>query len=156
MAQAPYSATGRIEGGKLYLRSRRQMDRALAMWKDCEITFTVEKSHATRSAAQNAFFHAVIISMVSDRTGYTPKEAKELLKAKCLPHDLAESGQNGRLIDGLVIGGSTAKLDILQFIDFMDECVRYAAEHMDLVIPDPDPQWREHALEALTKQQEVA
>ncbi len=125
------------------------MDKALSAWKDCEVTFTIEKAHATRSSAQNAFFHAVIVPMVSDRTGYTPKEAKELLKAKCLPHDLAESGENGRLIDGLVLGGSTAKLNVLQFIDFMDECVRYAAEHMDLVIPDPDPNWRAHAVAAL-------
>jgi hypothetical protein len=156
MTAQQYSATGRVKGGQLYLRSRRQMDRALAAWKDCEISFTIEKVHATRSHAQNAYFHAVVVAMVSDRTGYTPNEAKELLKAKCLPHDLAEQGINGRVIDGLVIGGSTAKLDKLQFIDFLDECVRYAAEHMDLVIPDPDPQWREHAIEERAKQREVA
>ncbi len=149
MAPNVYSATGRIEGGRLYLRSRRQMDKALETWKDCEVTFTVEKSHATRSSAQNAYFHSVVVAMVSDRTGYTPKEAKELLKAMCLPHDLAESGENGRLVNGMVIGGSTAKLNVLQFIDFLDECVRYAAEKMDIVIPDPDPQWRENAKKAL-------
>jgi hypothetical protein len=146
MAAQQFSTTGRIEGGKLYLRSRRQMDRSLAGWKDCEVVVTIEKAHATRSHAQNAYFHAVVVAMVSDRTGYTPNEAKELLKAQCLPHDLAD-GRNGRLVNGLVIGGSTSKLNKLEFIDFLDACVRWAAEQIDLVIPDPDPRWREHARE---------
>jgi len=155
-AAQQFSTTGRIEEGKLYLRSRRVLDRALATWKDCDVVVTIEKAHATRSHAQNAYFHSVVVAMVSDRTGYTPKEAKELLKALCLPHDLAESGKNGRLLNGLVIGGSTSKLNKLEFIDFLEACVRYAAEHMDMVIPDPDPRWREHAREEAEKKGQAA
>ena len=51
------------------------------------------------------------------------------------------------LLNGYVIGGSTTKLNKLQFIEYLEAIVMHFAER-GLVIPDPDPNWRAAAEEA--------
>lgn len=139
-------ASVRLERGKLTIRNRRRFDAALAAIRDCEGTLTFERCHATRSKAQNDYYYAVVVARVAAKWNKDPKFTHELLKAQFLPHDLAAQGRNGVLVKGLVIGGSTAKLNKLQFIDYLEAIVGWAAEKWDLYIPDPDPAWREKAL----------
>jgi hypothetical protein len=136
MAQAPFSTTGRIEGGKLQLRNRKRMAAALAQWRDGEVTITIERAHAHRSTAANALYWGVFVAAASEDSGYSPNEIHELLKAHCLPHELAETGENGRLVNGLVIGGSTARLNRLQFSDYLKSCAQFVAETWGTVIPE--------------------
>lgn len=142
---------GRIERGKLVISNRAQFVDALRTWQDCPVTVTVERQHATRSKAQNDYYHSVVVARVADAWSkklgrvFTVKEAHELLKAQFLPPDMAQRGENGTLINGLVIGGSTTKLNKLQFIEYLESIVGWAAEKWDCFIPDPDPLWREHA-----------
>lgn len=140
-----YVASGWLEDGKLHIRNRRQFDRVLSGWRDCPVTVTVERAHAVRSKAQNDYYHAVVVDLVSETTGYDAKETHELLKALHLPQDRAANGTNGRLFNGLVIGGSTTKLNKLEFIEYLERIVRWGAEELGIVIPDPDPNWREAA-----------
>jgi hypothetical protein len=65
------------------------------------------------------------------------------LKAKFLPKHLSVPNQNGEIVGEFVIGGSTTKLNKLEFGEYCDSIVRWAAEDLGLVIPDPDPAWRE-------------
>lgn len=141
----PYITSARIAGGKLTIRNRKQFDALLATCRDGEYTVTVERAHATRSKAQNDYLHAVVVEAISEHTGYNAKDAKELIKAMHLPQDMAASGENGRLMNGLVIGGHTSRLNKLQFIEFLERVVQWAAEELGVVIQDPDPMWREHA-----------
>lgn len=136
--------SARLEQGKLHIRKRRQMDDALARWRDCECLVTIERAHATRSQAQNAYYWSVVVARVADKWEKSPEETHEILKAVHLPHDLAQKGLNGTLMKGYVIGGSTTKLNKLQFIEYLESIVMWASEH-DIVIPDPDPEWRAHA-----------
>jgi len=140
-----FVTSGRVTGGVLYLRNRKRMDAALKKWRDCEVVVTVEKTHATRSQAQNAYYFGVIVATVSDCSGYTTNESHEMLKALNLPTELAERGVNGRLLNGMVIGGSTAKLNKLEFGEYLKSCVQWIAETFSVAVPDPDPAWRDQA-----------
>jgi len=133
-----------VKDGKLTVRNRRQLLDAVARWKDCEAIVTVEKAHATRSMAQNDYYHAVVVARIAAYWKRNVKETHEILKATFLPHEKAQRGENGALMSGYVIGGSTTKLNKLEFIEYLEAIVMHFAER-GLVIPDPDPDWRAHA-----------
>lgn len=139
-----FITSGRVERGELRLRNLRKMAEALAAWR-CEVVVTIERAHATRSKPQNDYYWSVVVARIAAKWRRDPQSTHELLKAQFLPYDLAQEGKNGVLMNGLVIGGSTTKLNKLQFIDYLDAIVAWAAEKLDLYIPDPDPLWREHA-----------
>lgn len=138
-------AGARIDGGKLLIRNRREFDRLLATWKNCPAIVTVERAHATRSKAQNDYYWSVVVARIALAWKKDAAFVHELLKAQFLPHDMANAGTNGTLMNGLVIGGSTSKLNKLQFIEFLEAIVMWAAETWKVYIPDPDPLWRQHA-----------
>ena len=59
-----YVANGKMEGGKLHVFNRREMAEALLHWKDCHVTITVEKQHATRSKPQNDYYWSVVVQRI--------------------------------------------------------------------------------------------
>jgi hypothetical protein len=116
----PRVFSGRITAGKLHVRGWRPLD-----WRDCEVTITVEKKHAIRS------LDAV-------------DELHEWAKARFLPKHVALLDDNGTVVDDLIIGGTTTKLNRVQFYEFVEALRAFAAEKLDVNIPDPDPNWRQH------------
>ena len=136
-------ARARVDGGRLIIANRRKFDEVLSTWTNCPAYVTVERAHATRSKKQNDYYNAVVVARVAAKLNV--KFAHELLKAQFLPHDMAMDGTNGSIVNGLVIGGSTTKLNKLQFIEYLEAIVMWAAEKWDLYIPDPDPEWRQKA-----------
>lgn len=140
------TAAVHIQDGKLFVHDRRKFDAAIATLPNCPGTLTFEKSYATRSKAQNDYYYAVVVARCAAKLAHDEKFTHELLKAQFLPHEMAAKGLNGVLMNGLVIGGSTTKLNKLEFIDYLETIVGWAAEKWDLYIPDPDPDWRQKAL----------
>lgn len=140
-----YIANARLRSGVVTIANRRHLDESLKRWRDCDLTVTFERQHATRSKAQNDYYHSVVVARIAATWKRDVKATHEILKAVHLPHDLALRGENGTLMDGYVIGGSTRKLDKLRFIDYLESIVGWAAEKLDCPIPDPDPLWRDHA-----------
>jgi hypothetical protein len=131
-------SAGTVEKGKLLLRNRRAFDKALRSMKDGEVLVRVERVHATRSKSQNAWYWGVIVELISEHTGYTPDEVHELLKAKFIPKKLAVAKDNGEIVGEFVIGGSTRKLNKLTFGEYCEAIRRWAAQDLDIVIPDPE------------------
>ena len=137
MRLSEYTTSGFVKNGELVIRNQTGWRRALAGFRRCEVIVTVECRHATRSLAQNAYLWGVCYALLAEHTGYTPDELHEWAKAKFLPKHLAFADGNGEVIDELVIGGSTRKLNKIQFGEFIDAIRQFAAEHLDVVIPDP-------------------
>lgn len=137
MALAEYVTNATVSGGKLRVRNRRAFDLALAAMADgAEVMVHIERVRATRSPAQNAWYWGVIVKAISDETGYDPDEVHELLKEKFLPRTLALPDRGG-VASEFTIGGSTAKLNKVEFGEFCERVRRWAAESLAIDIPDP-------------------
>jgi hypothetical protein len=143
-----YVTAGYVKDGEVHLRHTRKLEAEFKTWRNTELVVTFEKAYATRSVAMNDYYWAVVVARIAPKLKRSPNETHEILKAQFLPVELARTGVNGVLINGLVIGGSTTKLTKVQFFEeYLEPIVAWAAEKLDCYIPDPDPLWREHAAE---------
>lgn len=132
-------AHGSIQAGRIHIRNRRQFDDQIRQFREgAEVEVEVTIRRATRSLAQNAYWWGVVVEMISEQTGYTPDEVHEFLKAKFIPKKLAFCDGNGEVVDEYVLGGSTRKMNTLQFGEYMETVRRWAAETLGLNIPDPE------------------
>lgn len=138
-------ASASVKGGRLFLRNRRDFDRQIAQFRDgAEVEVEVTIRRATRSVNQNAYYWGVVVHLLSEHTGYTPDEVHEFLKMKFIPKRVALADGNGEVVDEYVLGGSTRKMNTIQFGEFMDDVKRFAAETLDCVIPDPNEVFHDH------------
>lgn len=110
----------------------------------------VSESKRTRSDIQNAYLWAVPNKMISEVTGYEATEVHEYLcgqhwgwKDKRVP----KTPHNPKGIESVPRRTTTrneeGKRDVLKtkaFSDYVDFVQRFAAQKLDLVIPDPDPE----------------
>lgn len=133
-----FITTGRVKQGRLEIRRRQEMRNTIAKWKDGDVLITITPRRAARSMNQNAWYWGVIVEHLSEHTGHTPDELHELLKAMFLPKRLAVQDQNGEIQGEYVIGGSTTKLNTLEFGEYCEAIRQWAAETLGVVIPDPD------------------
>ena len=135
-----YSFVAQIDGGRLKigLRALELMRHALAGWRRCDVVVTIEKRHATRSLQANRYYWGVVVHHISEHTGYTPEETHEALKTMFLPKKLAMLGQNGDVQGELVIGGSTAKLNKIEFGDYINRIREWARDTLQVEIPQPE------------------
>jgi hypothetical protein len=133
-----FETTGRVERGKLKLRNRQAFETAFKTWRDGEVIVRIERRHAARSLAQNAYYWGVAVHLLSEHTGYTPDEMHEFLKMKFLPKKLAVQDKNGEVQGEFVIGGTTTALNKIQFGEYLFNIQSWAAASLDVQIPDPN------------------
>lgn len=138
MATWPLIATGKIEGGRLRIKHRQRFLQNISTRKNCDVELVIHHKCATRSLAQNAYWWGVCVALVSEHTGYTPDEIHEIAKQKFLPKKLAIQDGNGEIKGEFVIGGTTTRLNKIEFGEFIEMFRRWAAMDLDVVIPDAD------------------
>lgn len=132
-------AFGQIRNGRIHFHNRRWFDEAIRRFRDgAEVEIEVSRRRATRSINQNAYYFGVVLQLISDYTGYTVDELHDAMKAKFIPKKLAFCDGNGVVQDELVLGGSTRKMTTIEFHDYIEQIRRFAAESLDVNIPDPD------------------
>lgn len=125
-----------VKDGKLKLFERFTFDQGLRAFGDGEeLTLTIEPVERRRTQQQNRYFHGPILSAFMEHCGYTKDEAKTELCLLHLPRE--HTRPDGSVV---IVPGHTSALTVDAFNDFIDACIRTAAE-MDIVIPDA-AQWR--------------
>ena len=133
------SASGSIKDGRLFIRDRAAFDSAVSSLKDgTQVEIELVRMYATRSLSQNALYWSVVVELLSQHTGYTPEEMHHWLKVKFLPRTMAVSTKGGDIVAEFVVGGSTRKLKTHEFSDYIEAIKRWAAEDLDVYIPDAD------------------
>lgn len=136
---ADISAFGSIQRGRLFIRNRYQFDESIRQLREgAEVEIEVTRRRATRSQQQNSYYWSVVVQTLSDYTGFAPDELHDLLKAKFIPKKLAVCDGNGEVCAEFVLGGSTRKMNTIQFGEYMDSIRQWAAETLNVVIPEPD------------------
>lgn len=135
------STPGEIRKGKLCVKDAGSFSARLARFRDGAVLVTVERKYATRSQKQNKWYWSQVVGLVADHTGYTPDEIHEIYKAKFIPKAMAVADKNGEIRDELVLGGSTTRMDTVEFSEYCERIREWAAE-LGIVIPDPDASWQ--------------
>lgn len=131
-------ASGFIRDGLLFLAKHSAFDAVLAAMPNGQVVIRVEQVQDARSVALNAYYWAVVIEMVSTETGYTDKEAHAEMKQLHLPIRFAALRGNGKIKDVRVFEGTTTDLSNAEEWEYIENIKRWAAETLDLVIPDPE------------------
>lgn len=138
MSDWPLIIQAQLVSGRLKL-NRRRLAGLLKTRRDCELSIVIEKKHAVRSLAANAYYWSGVVGAIAEYTGYTPEEVHELLKAKFLPKKLAIPDANGEVVTELIIGQSTTKLNKLEFGEYIEAIRKWVGESLGLEIHDPLP-----------------
>lgn len=144
MSQRPgFTIAADLKDGKLVL-DRERMARKLALLKDGKYEITVERWVATRSAKQNRAYWPCIVEPCSESSGYHPDEVHEILKRFCNPKTVEMVNRETGEVTEVIIGGSTAALNVEEFSNYFKRCQQFAAETWNCYCPDPN---EEHMFE---------
>jgi hypothetical protein len=87
---------------------------------------TLEKERHARTLSQNAYYWGVVVEILRNYFGYESEEMHEALKFKFLKK-FEDSD--------LVTVGSTTKLSTIEFGEYIDRIMEWAAKEYQVVIP---------------------
>lgn len=97
-----------------------------------EVEVEVRKRRSRRGLKANAFYWAAVLPPIAHRLeGWTVDEVHEAMKAKFLGREDLEHG--------LSKIGSSAKLNVEEFAQYLDSIILWAAETLGVVIDVPEP-----------------
>lgn len=120
---------GKVEHGRIVLQNRDGFASLIARLNGCEIDIELRKHRRNRTTLQNAYYWSVVVGMVSESTGYLPCEAHDALRQMFLTDNTDQLLPRVR---------STTDLTTIEFSEYVAHCVQFAAEKLELVIPDPE------------------
>lgn len=134
---------GRFVQGKLHADTFKAALRALGA-RGVPVVLTVEEDKGKRSSPQNRYYHGVVVKLIAqglkdlgwEPVECTPEAVHETLKYRFLQVD-KRVGLDGEVITRVK---STTELNTKEFTDYTDHCVRFAAEYLNVVIPEPGQQ----------------
>jgi uncharacterized protein YdaT len=103
-----------------------------------EVTIEIKKKTRQRSNVQNGYYHSCVIPILRNAFkdighNLSNEEVHLFLKNKFLKISMAN--ENGEFIGEKI--GSTADLTTTQFMEYIQQIQQFAAESLDVVIPDP-------------------
>lgn len=116
---------GRVKKGRLSLWNKESLTNYIATLKDGDVELIIRPKSNLRSTELNNYFHGVVLHTISEYTGYTKDEVKQLMKEKFQQPD-----ENGRY-------RSTSKYSTEEMIQFIEKIQIYWAGE-GLIIPDPN------------------
>jgi hypothetical protein len=120
-----------VKDGKIKFNRPDLFNLYLGAFEDKEVIVTVESKRYKRSLKQNNYYWGVVIPIIGDYLGYDPDEMHEALKWKFLRKTNSKDPK-------LMTVKSTTSLSTVEFIDYVDRIVRWAAIDYQISIPDPD------------------
>lgn len=132
--------TGQVKDGKLHIRNRAMFDREISQFKDCELEITIEKKRSKRSIYQNRYYFGVCVSLIQERfkelgTDCSKEDVHCFLRSKFLFNEAIS--EHGEVFQ---IPRSTTDLTKSEFMDYIAKIQQFAAETLDIFIPEPNSQ----------------
>ena len=122
-------AFGIITKGKLILNNKRYFTEELKGFEGKEVVIKIEERSPNRSKEQNSLFWKWI-GIISNETGYTKEETKELISYKFLARDEIDHNNNTKVF---IKGTST--LTRKEFSTFMNEIMFWANDTLGINLP---------------------
>ena len=98
-----------------------------------KVTITVEKYFKQRSGQQNRYLFGVAYKLISDHTGYTIDEVHDLMAKKFIGEKEIKIGKLK-----VTTHETSTKLSTTDFMGYIASIQKFAAEELDVFIPDPE------------------
>jgi len=134
-------ANCRIIEGELRFKQRSTFLSDLKQLKNGDYILILEKKRKKRSLSQNAYYWGVVVENVKSGLldiGYrmTKDDTHEFLKGKF--HIIEKVNENtGEILKAV---GSTSEMTTSQMMDYFSEITQWAAEYLNIQIPQPNEQ----------------
>lgn len=120
------------EKGKFIPYNQDQLIQAFKKLSGKRAEITVRPETKSRTNEQNRYLWGVVYKYISEEIGYEPEQVHELMKFKFLKIEILVKGNPETVIR------STTDLSTEEFNQYVERIVRWAAEFLGLVIPDPN------------------
>jgi hypothetical protein len=130
--------------GALRIYNRPLFDeevRAMSREKDLAVTIEVKIKRNVRSDVQNAYYWGVVVAMIVERLRELGHDVDrdlthEFLKGRFLYSELTDPNTG----EVMRIPRKTSELATGEFMDYLEHVKQFAAETLDIYIPDPNEQ----------------
>lgn len=142
MKKVSYKATTKGKFGITGFNLVEWLEDICRIYKDMDLTITVQKRRKVRSSEQNRYYWGIVLPLVRD--GFeelgdrvTNEQVHEFLKGKFLPSVEIVKEDTAEIVR---IPGSTTILTTSQAMDYYAQIQQFAAEFLGVYIPDPNEQ----------------
>jgi len=130
--------------GALRIYNRPLFDeevRAMSREKDLAVTIEVKVKRNVSSDVQNAYYWGVVVAMIVERLRELGHDVDrdlthEFLKGRFLYSELTDPNTG----EVMRIPRKTSELATGEFMDYLEHVKQFAAETLDIYIPDPNEQ----------------
>ena len=123
----------KILNGKMEIQDKARLQEYYRKFEGQDVAITVAKWSSMRSLQQNKYLHGVVFKSLSDYTGYTIQESKDIIK-----HHIGfvrEYKING---EKHITLKETSKLTKKEFTDFVKKAKEYLYLYHNITIPSID------------------
>ena len=127
---------GKVESGKLILWNPEDFKRHYQTFEGKPIQLSIQRAINKRTTQQNKYLWGIVYKVLSKETGHEPEELHEFFKLKFNPQFIQVLNKTTGEADEEMISGSTRKMDIQDFIEFVDKIQHWAITFLDVIIPD--------------------
>jgi len=132
----PVIHAGRVKDGKFIPDNKTRFKLEFAKKDGTLLEVTVRKPKKHRSLEQNNFYWGVVVELLKEVVGFNKDEMHDALREKFLSETV-----EGKKTSVVRIR-STTELSTVEFMDYIAEIQKWAAEYLDCYIPDPE-RWEE-------------
>lgn len=119
----------------LLIRNRMQLQAECEKSGLKEFEVIVKSKSKNRSNQQNRYYWACV-SIVANELGYSREEMHSIIGFKFLKREKVDEN-SGEVFEYIE---STTKLSTTDFVVFMDEFIKWSAEHLNIILPSPNEQ----------------
>lgn len=134
---------GTVKDGKLIISNRKLFESDIKQHKEGEeLDLTIEKHKKKRSTPQNSYLWGVVYPtalhgfLELGNIGTTIDDVHEFFKDRFLSNGKELTLNNGETFN---IAKTTTTLSTTEFMTYVAEIVKFCAEYLGCVVPDPMP-----------------
>ena len=128
---------GQVEGGELKLANKEVFKRYLKLL-DGLVTVVVKKKRNSRSLPQNSYYWGGVLTTIAYEIGEDDIESlHEYFKNEYLLRVKQVANKKTGELTEIKMSRSTTKLDTVQFTEYLDKVVRWAAK-MGIIVLTPE------------------
>ena len=129
-------AGGTVKGGKLEVDDQASFRRAMSRFGDGPVTVRIERARERRSAAQNRYWHGVVVDAFAEHCGNDHDDMHEILKMEINSKVVEFTDPATGEVKEMRVGMSTANLTTKAFAELIERAQRLGAT-MGIYIPNP-------------------